>query len=64
MAPHSINGKFKDHNQFIIIRLYDAYGRSNERPYGVSVVRVFNDCAVGGHCCVGTETAALLPPKM
>ena len=24
-------------------------GRSNERPNGLSVVRVFDDCAVGGH---------------
>ena len=37
-----------EHNQLIIIRLYDACGRSNERPY-LSVVRVFDDCAVGGH---------------
>ena len=26
------------HNQLIIIRLYDACGRSNERPYGLDVV--------------------------
>ena len=24
-------------------------GRSNERPYELSVVRVFDNCAVGGH---------------
>ena len=35
-------------------------GRSNERPNGLSVVRVFDDCAVGAHCCVGTETVPLL----
>ncbi len=34
-------------------------GRSNERPY-LSVVRVFADCAVGEHCCVGTETVPIL----
>ena len=44
----------------IIIRLYDGCGRSNERPYGLSVVRVFDDCAVGGRYCVGTETVPLL----
>ena len=43
----------------IIIRLYDGCGRSNERPY-LSVVRVFDNCAVGVHCCVGTETANLI----
>ena len=34
-------------------------GRSNERPY-LSVVGVFDDCAVGARCCVGTETARIL----
>ena len=43
----------------IIILLYDACERSNERPY-LSVVRVFADCAVGEHCCVGTETVPIL----
>ena len=33
----------------IIIRLYDACGRSNECPYVLSVVRVFDDCALDGH---------------
>jgi len=37
------------HNTLIIIRLYYACGRSNERPYVLSVIRVFDDCAVGGH---------------
>ena len=36
-------------NTLIIISLYDACGRSNERPYRLSVVRVCDDCAVGGH---------------
>ena len=48
------------HNTLIIIRLYDACGRSNERPYVLSVVMVFDDCAVGARCCVGTETANLI----
>ena len=48
------------HNTLIIICLYDACGRSNERPYVLSVVMVFDDCAVGARCCVGTETANLI----
>ena len=38
---------------------YTPCGRSNERPY-LSVVRVFDDCAVGAHCKSGTETVPLL----
>ena len=30
------------HNQLIIIRMYEACGRSNERPYGLDEVGIFN----------------------
>ena len=50
------------HNQLIIIRLYDACGRSNERPYLLSVVRVCDDCAVGGHCKSDTLPNRTEPP--
>ena len=42
MAPDCINGKFKDHNQLIIIRLYDGCGRSDERHYGLDEVGISN----------------------
>gem|GEM_PF-7093072 len=37
------------HNLLIIYCSFFACGRSNERPYWWDVVRVFDDCAVGGH---------------
>ena len=45
-------------------------GRHKARPlqlmwiYGLSVVRVFDDCAVGARCCVGIETVPLLCPTI
>ena len=50
--------------------MYKDVGRHKARPlqlmwiYRLSEVRVFDDCAVGGRCCVGPETVPLLRPTI
>jgi len=57
-------------NVYLQTLMYKDVGRHKARPlqlmwiYGLSVVRVSDDCAVGGHCCVGTGTAPLLCPTI
>ena len=52
------------HNKLIIICLYDACGRSNERPYRLSAVKMSDDCVVGVYKSIGPGTASLLRPTI
>ena len=57
-------------NVYLQTLMYKDVGRHKARPlqlmwiYGLSVVRVFDDCAVGGRCCLGTETVPILRPTI